>query len=425
MAYSFNIPEEKSSHIHVLEGSRIADNPVPERTLNENPFLVLSDTVNHSSFGLSEKKLSYGLMALSSPGGGKTTLFFQILDALLKRKEDDKIVVIDTKGDYLREFSRCLCGKQRIITGLPDGGVRKPHHRKLRHPVPQIRFHGDRIAFHPGKRGRSDFDQHAMKARKKYYGNWFEITGALGETDMDGKYFYLESADKAIKCIIPKSTREKVVDKLTQAERGDIITVKGKVTDIGQSEYYEVTTADVYPNSSATTAASEEYDIASEGVSSRTVEHSGNAASEEADSKTASTTQDNGRDIHDEEEQKASDMTPEESSSTPAEDTKVFSYVDQMPIFPGGESALMSYIASNLKYPSAAQDQGIQGLVMLRFVVTGTGEVGEIQVLKSLDPSCDREAIRVVKSLPRFTPGRKQGQPVNVWFQLPIRFELR
>lgn len=121
MAYSFNIPEEKSSHIHVLEGSRIADNPVPERTLNENPFLVLSDTVNHSSFGLSEKKLSYGLMALSSPGGGKTTLFFQILDALLKRKEDDKIVVIDTKGDYLREFSRCLCGKQRIITGLPDG----------------------------------------------------------------------------------------------------------------------------------------------------------------------------------------------------------------------------------------------------------------------------------------------------------------
>jgi protein TonB len=270
----------------------------------------------------------------------------------------------------------------------------------------------------------ADFNQHAMKARKKYYGNWFEITGALGETDMDGKYFYLESADKAIKCIIPKSTREKVVDKLTQAERGDIITVKGKVIDIGQSEYYEVTTADVYPNSSATTAASEEYDIASKEVSSRTVEHSGNAASEEADSKTASTTQDNGHDIH-EEEQKASDMTPEESSSTPAEDTKVFSYVDQMPIFPGGESALMNYIASNLKYPSAAQDQGIQGLVMLRFVVTGTGKVGEVQVLKSLDPSCDREAIRVVKSLPRFTPGRQQGKPVNVWFQLPVRFELR
>ena len=112
-------------------------------------------------------------------------------------------------------------------------------------------------------------------------------------------------------------------------------------------------------------------------------------------------------------------------TSKPTEETKVFSYVEQMPIFPGGESALMNYIASNLKYPSAAQDQGIQGLVMLRFVVTGTGEVGEIQVLKSLGPSCDREAIRVVKSLPRFTPGRKQGKPVNVWFQLPVRFELR
>ena len=112
-------------------------------------------------------------------------------------------------------------------------------------------------------------------------------------------------------------------------------------------------------------------------------------------------------------------------TSKPTEETKVFSYVEQMPIFPGGESALMNYIASNLKYPSAAQDQGIQGLVMLRFVVTGTGEVGEVQVLKSLDPSCDREAIRVVKSLPRFTPGRQQGKPVNVWFQLPVRFELR
>ena len=112
-------------------------------------------------------------------------------------------------------------------------------------------------------------------------------------------------------------------------------------------------------------------------------------------------------------------------TSKPTEETKVFSYVEQMPIFPGGESALMNYIASNLKYPSAAQDQGIQGLVMLRFVVTGTGEVGEVQVLKSLDLSCDREAIRVVKSLPRFTPGRQQGKPVNVWFQLPVRFELR
>ena len=104
--------------------------------------------------------------------------------------------------------------------------------------------------------------------------------------------------------------------------------------------------------------------------------------------------------------------------------TQVFAYVEQMPSFPGGETALMKYIAENLRYPSAAQDQGIQGLVILRFVVTGTGDVGEVQVIKSLDPSCDREAVRVVKSLPRFHPGRQQGKPVNVWFQLPVRFQL-
>ncbi|MBP3774096.1 MAG: energy transducer TonB [Bacteroidaceae bacterium] len=113
------------------------------------------------------------------------------------------------------------------------------------------------------------------------------------------------------------------------------------------------------------------------------------------------------------------------TSKADDEEAKVFSFVEQMPQFPGGEAALMKYIADHLRYPSSAQDQNIQGLVMLRFVVTGTGEVGDVQVLKSLDPDCDREAIRVVQSLPKFTPGRQQGKPVNVWFQLPIRFELR
>jgi protein TonB len=113
------------------------------------------------------------------------------------------------------------------------------------------------------------------------------------------------------------------------------------------------------------------------------------------------------------------------TSKPTEEQTKVFTYVEQMPSFPGGESALMRYIAEHLRYPSAAQDQGIQGVVMLRFVVEGTGQFGDVQILKSLDPSCDREAIRVVKSLPRFVPGRQQGRPVNVWFQLPIRFVLQ
>ena len=93
-------------------------------------------------------------------------------------------------------------------------------------------------------------------------------------------------------------------------------------------------------------------------------------------------------------------------------------------MYPGGEGALMKYIAEHVRYPSAAQDMGIQGVVLLRFLVTGSGKVGDVQILKSLDPSCDREAIRVVKSLPRFTPGLNKGKPVDVWFQLPVRFQL-
>ena len=96
-----------------------------------------------------------------------------------------------------------------------------------------------------------------------------------------------------------------------------------------------------------------------------------------------------------------------------------------MPSFPGGETALMKYIAENLRYPSVSQDQGIQGLVIIKFVVTDTGNVGEIQIVKSLDPNCDREALRLVKTLPKFHPGRHQGKPVNVWYQIPIRFMIK
>ncbi len=106
------------------------------------------------------------------------------------------------------------------------------------------------------------------------------------------------------------------------------------------------------------------------------------------------------------------------------EATKVYSYVDvdQMPRFPDGESALMKHIADHLKYPAEAEKQGIEGIVILRFVVTATGEIDKVQILKPLEESSDREAIRVVKSLPKFIPGRKNGKPVDVYFQLPVYF---
>ena len=106
-------------------------------------------------------------------------------------------------------------------------------------------------------------------------------------------------------------------------------------------------------------------------------------------------------------------------------EAKVFTYVEQMPVFPGGEAALQKFIHDHLKYPQVSLEEGVQGTVMLRFVVNENGSVGDVQILKSLDTYCDREAKRVVQSLPRFTPGRQQGKPVKVWFQFPIRFEIQ
>ena len=114
----------------------------------------------------------------------------------------------------------------------------------------------------------------------------------------------------------------------------------------------------------------------------------------------------------------------ENTSESSVVDNKVYSVVEQMPNFPGGEAALLEYISANLKYPQSALEQGTQGTVMLRFVVTGTGGIGEVQILKGLDPDCDDEAKRVVKSLPKFNPGMQQGRPVSVWYPTPVRFVI-
>lgn len=105
--------------------------------------------------------------------------------------------------------------------------------------------------------------------------------------------------------------------------------------------------------------------------------------------------------------------------------TQVFSYVEQMPTFPGGDAALNKFITDHLKYPSVSLEEGVQGVVQLRFVVNENGSVGEVQILKStVDSYCDKEAKRVVSQLPRFTPGRQNGKAVKVWFTMPIRFHI-
>ena len=107
------------------------------------------------------------------------------------------------------------------------------------------------------------------------------------------------------------------------------------------------------------------------------------------------------------------------------EENKVFTSVEQMPTFPGGEAALMKYLSSHIQYPTMAAENNVQGRVVVQFVVTKTGKVGEVKVVRSVDKDLDREAVRVCKSLPNFVPGRQNGQPVNVWYTLPVTFKLQ
>ena len=102
----------------------------------------------------------------------------------------------------------------------------------------------------------------------------------------------------------------------------------------------------------------------------------------------------------------------------------VYQVIEQMPQYPGGESELMNYIFKNLKYPVIAQENGIQGKVILRFVVSKTGLVDKVEVVRSLDPACDKEAVRVVKTLQRWIPGKQNGVNVSVYYTLPIAFKL-
>lgn len=114
-----------------------------------------------------------------------------------------------------------------------------------------------------------------------------------------------------------------------------------------------------------------------------------------------------------------------EEKKEPVDDNKVFDVVEQDPVFPGGEAALLKYVAEHIRYPAMAQENNIQGRVVVQFVVTKTGSIGQVKVVRSKDPDLDREAVRVVKSLPKFTPGKMNGHAVNVWYTLPINFKLQ
>ena len=109
---------------------------------------------------------------------------------------------------------------------------------------------------------------------------------------------------------------------------------------------------------------------------------------------------------------------------TEIDSDKVFSSVEEMPKFPGGDEALLKYVGMHLNYPKEALRNNVQGKCILKFVVTKIGTIGKIKIVRSLSQECDEEAKRVVRTLPEFFPGRQNGRPVNVWYTLPVNFRL-
>jgi len=112
------------------------------------------------------------------------------------------------------------------------------------------------------------------------------------------------------------------------------------------------------------------------------------------------------------------------SDANQTDNSKVYTVVEKMPQFSGGEEALIQYINSHVKYPTDAFKNGIQGKVILRFVVNESGKVGNVEIIRALYPSINTEGIRVIKSLPDFTPGEQNGKKVAVWYTMPITFRL-
>ena len=107
------------------------------------------------------------------------------------------------------------------------------------------------------------------------------------------------------------------------------------------------------------------------------------------------------------------------------EETKVFDVVEQMPSFPGGQAALFQWLSNNIKYPVVAEENGVQGRVIVTFVVERDGSITDVRVVKSVDPSLDKEAVRVTKSMPHWIPGKQNGSAVRVKYTLPVTFRLQ
>lgn len=107
------------------------------------------------------------------------------------------------------------------------------------------------------------------------------------------------------------------------------------------------------------------------------------------------------------------------------EPEQIFTAVEEAPKFPGGDAELYRFLSKNIRYPEMAQQNNIQGRVTVQFVVEKDGSIGQVKVVRGKDPDLDKEAMRVVKMLPKFIPGKMNGQAVRVWYTLPVNFKLQ
>ena len=128
----------------------------------------------------------------------------------------------------------------------------------------------------------------------------------------------------------------------------------------------------------------------------------------------------------DDKEEEVVIAAPVEAPVEEEEEEVVFVVVESMPEFPGGQQALFKYLSENVKYPVIAQENGIQGKVICQFTVNKDGSIVDVQVVRSGgDPSLDKEAIRVIKTMPKWKPGKQRGKPVRVKYTVPVNFKLQ
>lgn len=119
------------------------------------------------------------------------------------------------------------------------------------------------------------------------------------------------------------------------------------------------------------------------------------------------------------------EYVPVEVEEDEVVEQEIFQIVEEMPSFPGGDQKMMEYVAKNIKYPQIARETGVQGKVFVNFVVEPDGSVSNVKILRGIGGGCDEEAMRVVKSMPKWKPGKQRGKPVRVSYNLPVNFRLQ